>query len=294
MKSPEVSIICLCYNHEPYVGEAISSAFGQDHDNLEVIVVDDFSQDGSRETIAQLQRTYPELKVIYNPSNLGNCASFNRAFRLAQGQYIIDLAADDVLMPQRVSSGIADLAALPAEYGVHYGDHEWIDPTGKSLGFHYDRDEHGSVTNPPPSGYIYDRVLASYFISAPTMMIRREVLEELGGYDASLSYEDFDFWVRSSRNWRYHFSDKVMVKKRAVKGSLSSRQFRYGSVHDRSTYRVCTKALTLNRDLREHEALKKRLRYERKHALANGNLRLAWDYHRLIQAVNVKMNTHSN
>ena len=291
MESPLVSIICLCYNHQPYVSEALASACLQTYDNIEVIIVDDCSKDGSAETIAQLVQTYPEVRFIRNSVNRGNCASFNKAFELSNGRFIIDLAADDVLLPERVATGVAELTALPPDFGVHYCDHEWIGPTGKSLGFQYARDDQGRLIDPPPSGDIYVEVLEKYFISAPTMMIRREVLEDLGGYDASLSYEDFDFWVRSARKWGYHFSDKVLVKKRVLSGSLSSSQFRFGSVHDRSTYQVCAKALKLNVNQAEHHALKNRLVYERKHALASGNLRLAWDYHLLIRQVNALIHT---
>lgn len=290
MDIPKVSIICLCYNHKSYLEEAIESAFSQDYDNLEVIVVDDCSTDGSKGIIASLSEKYSNLQVILNRKNVGNCKSFNKGFAHSTGYYIIDLAADDILLPNRVSVGMVDLAAQQEDFGVHYSDHEWIDPTGKSLGYQYDKDSQGNLIDRPPSGDIYADILERYFISAPTMMIRREVLEELGGYDESLAYEDFDFWVRSSRNWRYFFSDKVLVKKRVVKGSLSSAQFRFGSKHDRSTYLVCQKALKLNKNTEEHLALKRRLIYERKHALANGNLRLAKDYHELIREVDKRLN----
>jgi glycosyltransferase involved in cell wall biosynthesis len=285
MNLPKVSIICLCYNHKSYIEEAIRSAFHQNYDNLEIIALDDCSTDGSHEVLLTLARKYPSLRLILNSTNLGNCASFNKAFALSTGDYIIDLAADDILLPERVSIGVAELETQPNEVGVHYSDHEWIDYTSKSLGYQYERDEHGGLINRPPSGDIYTDILERYFISAPTMLIKREVLDQLGGYDESLTYEDFDFWVRSSRNWRYHFSDKVLVKKRILEGSLSTSQFRFASGHDRSTYAVCVKALELNRNEKEHNALKGRLSYERKHALANGNLKLAKDYHVLIQEV---------
>lgn len=285
MIQPKVTIICLCYNHEPYVEEALDSAFGQDYQNIEVIAVDDASTDGGWEVLLALSRKYPDLRLIQNSTNQGNCSSFNKALAQSGGDYIIDLAADDVLDPNRASIGVTELEAESNDFGIHYCDHEWVDPTGKSLGYQYEKNEDGSLTYPPPSGDIYAEVLERYFISAPTMMIRREVLEQLGGYDETLSYEDFDFWVRSSRRWKYKFSDQILVKKRVVRGSLSAAQFRFGSQHDRSTFQVCQKAFKLNKNNSEHLALKKRLSYERKHAIASGNLRLAKDYHSLIGEV---------
>ncbi len=287
MSFPKTSILCLCYNHESYVEEAIDSAFGQDYENIEVIAVDDCSTDKSRDVLSDLTRKYPGLLLISNSANLGNCASFNKAFNQSTGDYIIDLAGDDILAPDRVSVGVDVLGSESDDIGVHYCDHEWIDPTGKSLGYQYERSKDGSLRNPPPSGDIYVDVLERYFISAPTMMIRRQVLEQLGGYDETLSYEDFDFWVRSSRSWKYKFSSEVLVKKRVLRNSLSKKQFRFGSQHDRSTFQVCQKALKLNKGIQEHNALRRRISYERKHAIASGNLKLAKDYYSLIREVDL-------
>jgi hypothetical protein len=104
------------------------------------------------------------------------------------------------------------------------------------------------------------------------------VLDDLQGYDESLAYEDFDFWVRSSRHYQYLYSNQVMVKKRKVFNSLSSRQYRFGSAQLRSTYKVCEKASKLNQSPAEERALDKRIRYELRNALLTGNLKLAVDF----------------
>ncbi len=284
---PKVTIICICYNHLPYLEVSIRSALRQEYDNVEVIVADDGSTDGSQELLRKLSESLG-FRLIINGKNLGNCATFNRAFALSSGEYIIDLSTDDILLPQRVSCGVKEFQPAGQAYGVHFTDHEWIDKSGKSLGYHYKRNDLGDIKEDVPSGDIYADVLEQYFISAPTMMIRKEVLVELGGYDESLSYEDFDFWVRSSRKWKYLFSDEVLVQKRRLEKSLSNQQFRFASQHDRSTYRVCKKAFDLNVSLDEHNALVRRLKYERKHAVINGNLQLARDYSELIGLVKLK------
>lgn len=292
MSFAKTSIICLCHNHEPYIEEAIDSAFGQDYENIEVIAVDDCSTDKSQDVLAGLTKKYPELLLIWNANNQGNCISFNKALAQSTGDYIIDLAGDDVLAPDRVKVGVEVLEAENDDFGIHYCDHEWIDPSGKTLGYQYERSEDGSLLNPPPSGDIYADVLERYFISAPTMMIRRQVLVQLGGYDESLSYEDFDFWIRSSRSWKYKFTDHILVKKRVLQNSLSTKQFRFGSQHDRSTFQVCQKALRLNRSIQEHTALRRRISYERKHAMVSGNLKLAKDYHGLIGEIDLLLKSH--
>jgi hypothetical protein len=99
------------------------------------------------------------------------------------------------------------------------------------------------------------------------MLFRRAVVEKLGGYDESLSYEDFDFWVRSSRYFRYIYSAEPMVRKRILHGSHGSARLNKKNAHILSTARVCEKALLLNRTNAEHTALARRCLYELKWAL---------------------------
>jgi len=105
-------------------------------------------------------------------------------------------------------------------------------------------------------------------------MFKRQVIEELGGYDEELDYEDFDFWVRSSRKFKYCYTDKVLVKKRKVFGSLSSKQTQKGNTHLMSTLRVCEKAFKLNTTSQDKSALNKRLRFEARQCLRTENYQL--------------------
>ena len=87
------------------------------------------------------------------------------------------------------------------------------------------------------------------------MMVKRKVLDDLQGYDESLAYEDFDFWIRSGKITKYCYTDKALVKKRVLKNSLSSGQYKWNSVMLASTYRVCLKAEKLNESEAETRAL---------------------------------------
>lgn len=272
MEKPLVSIICLCANHEKYVASAIESAVRQSYQALELIVVDDASTDNSVEVIQELASIH-QFAFLQNKTNLGNCKSFNKAFQISKGAYIIDLAADDVLLPGRVATGVEVLEKAGDEYGVHFCDVELLNQHGKSKGTHYKRDRSGRLLEQVPSGYIYTELVEKYFISAPSMMMRSSVLEELNGYDEELSYEDFDFWVRSSHEYKYAFSDEVLVQKRILKSSLSSFQKRYKNKHAFSTAKVCQKAAKLNRTKAANDALLKRISYELKWALITEN----WD-----------------
>ena len=264
---PLVTLICLCYNHARFLREALDSVLNQTYPNLEIIVADDFSTDNSREIIEEYVRKFPRIKYLPNERNLGNCAAFNRAFKISQGEFIIDFATDDVLMPERVAEQIAAFEKLDASYGVIYTDAELIDDSGRHLGYFYKRDQGGKHLKPTPSGEVFAEVLARHFISTPTMMMRRSVFEKLGGYDASLAYEDFDFWVRSARTFKYFFLDKPLTKRRIHAAQMSQQQYKPHDKQIFSTIAVCRKAKALVQNETEKQALVTRVKYEWKQAV---------------------------
>ncbi len=197
---------------------------------------------------------------------------------MASGEFIIDLASDDVLNPDRIEKGIMAFRSTGEETGVNFTDAELINENGIRTGYHSDRFPHESI----PQGNIYTEILFRYFINSPTMMIRRRVFEKLDGYDETLAYEDFDFWVRSSRDFNYCYTAEALVKKRILPDSLGKMQYKKGSKQMMSTFHVCEKAFELNRTKEEQLALRKRIRYELAHALHVGEFGIAFNYLRLL------------
>lgn len=160
---------------------------------------------------------------------------------------------------------------------INFTDADWISEDGSYLYRHSDRFPHHSI----PEGNIYRHLIERFFICSPTMMFSREVIDSLNGYDEDLSYEDFDFWIRSSRNFSYCYTPEVLVKKRIVEHSMSARQFTVLSPQLKSTFSVCEKILLLNRSRNEQKALAKRIRYEIRMCLRLLNFPLALRYVRL-------------
>ncbi len=289
MSKPLVSIIVLCYNHSDFVEEAIQSVIHQEYQPIEMIVVDDASSDESVNKILKLRQDH-SFHFIPNDKNLGNCRSFNQALGLSKGKYVIDLAADDLLLSERVSIGVEALENLPEKYGVHFCDTELIDASGNSLGGHYQRNERGKLIEMVPQGEVFSELVRRYFISTPTMMMKKKVLDELGGYDENLTYEDFDFWVRSSRKYDYAFSDKILVKKRILKKSLSTQQRKPGNKHALSTAIVCERAFELCENRTELLALRARIYYELKWATVAGNFKAIQKHVNLLRKIVAKLN----
>lgn len=280
MTTPLVSVICLCYNQKPFVEAAIQSVLNQTYNNIELILVDDGSTDSSKEEIRKTLKD-TDIAFIDLRENIGNCSAFNMGFRKSKGEFIIDLAADDMLLPHRVEAGINDFANAPEHTGVHFSDVFLTDPSGKILTTHYKRDPDGHIRENVPSGDVYLPMITRYFVSPPSMMTRREVLEKMGGYDESLSYEDFDFWIRSSREYRYIFNKTPLVKKRILKRSHGTSQFAFRNSHLNTTYAICEKIFSLNRIKEEDKALIARCNYEIRQCIKTFNFGLIPKYNLL-------------
>ena len=135
---PLVSIICLCYNHEKYVVETLQSVINQSYSNIELIIVDDYSSDNSKDVIVNWLKDYPEIQFIANNVNLGNTKSFNKAFQLSKGEYIIDLAADDVLLTNCVAKQLNGFKNSKFEnIGLIYGNAELISENGTFISYYF-------------------------------------------------------------------------------------------------------------------------------------------------------------
>lgn len=273
MDKPLVSVICVCYNQARFVTEALNSVMAQTYTSIELIVIDDGSTDGSPKKIKQWIAAHSQTTLLLNGVNIGYCKTFNKAAALAKGKYLIDLSADDVLMPNRVEVGVQTLESTP-QAGVTFSDAEHIDEWGNTISLHSNRFPHPTI----PVGDIYVDLIKRFFICSPTMMFSRKVFDYLGGYDESLDYEDFDFWIRSARQYHYVYTPEVLLKKRKVSGSLSDSQFRLRSSHSFTTFRVCEKIAQLNRTEEERKALQRRVRYELWLNLRLGNLSIVWNY----------------
>jgi glycosyltransferase involved in cell wall biosynthesis len=273
--APLVTIIALCHNHAPYLHAALNSILAQDYAPLEVWLVDNGSTDGSPAILRAYAQAQPGWHLLLLPANIGNCRAFNQAFFQSQGEFVVDFATDDILLPQRLGQQVALFQALPPDYGVVYSNCELISEAGAPLGL-YHRPAKGEALHPrPASGWVFGEVLRRYFISTPTMLMRRATLLALGGYDEALSYEDFDFWVRASRHWRFQYQDAVTTRKRKHPRSMSAQVTTAHDPYLASTLAVCRKALALCRTPAEARTLAQRLRYELLHALRRRQWRAA-------------------
>jgi glycosyltransferase involved in cell wall biosynthesis len=271
--NPLVTIICLCYNHESYVVETLNSVINQSYPSIELIIVDDCSSDNSKRIITTWIEKKPEIQFITNETNLGNTKSFNKALELAKGEFVIDLAADDMLLPNCVVLQInAFKNSNYKNLGVVYGNVELISENGSFDSYYFPVNNQKKAIENRITGDIYKYVLSgSNSICSVSAMIKKTVFDRLQGYDETLAYEDLDFWIRASRLYEFDFIDEPLVQKRIVTNSLGSDFFKKNDSRAKkinySTYLILKKAITINQTRAEDLAIQKRVHHEIMHTL---------------------------
>ncbi|TDW52578.1 GT2 family glycosyltransferase [Flavobacterium sp. 270] len=263
-----VTIICLCYNHEKYVVESLLSVIHQNYPFVELIIVDDFSKDQSVATILKWIKDYPQVQFIANETNLGSTKSFNKALKLAKGDFIIDLATDDVLLPNCVSLQLKAFKESPYKnLGIVYGNAELITENSAFDSYYFPVDSQKKTIEKRETGDIYLSVISGgNSICSVSSMVKKAVFDDLNGYDENLAYEDLDLWIRASRKYEVDFIDEILIQKRISTDSLGTHFFIKNDARSKkinfSTYLIIKKAITLNKSKIEHKAILKRMHFE--------------------------------
>ncbi|MEC5166147.1 glycosyltransferase involved in cell wall biosynthesis [Flavobacterium sp. PL11] len=290
--SPLVTVICLCFNHEKFVVEALESVLFQTHQNVELIIADDFSTDNSVQVIEQWLKKNPEIKFLVNKKNLGNTKTFNQCLKLSKGEYIIDLAADDILKPDCIASQLRGFATTKYEnIGLIYGNAELINENGGFISYYFKTDGNKKRIQSQPTGNIYIGLLnGDNNVCSISSLVKREVFKKLDGYDENLAYEDYDLWIRASRTYNFDYIDEILIQKRVLSNSMytllfkknnrKTQQFNY------STYLILKKVYVLNQNKREFVAMLKRIHFEMTVAFKTRDFNLLKKY--IIMELNVR------
>lgn len=259
---PLVSIICLSYNHEDYVVEALNSVINQTYPNIELLIADDCSTDNSVEIIQNWLLHYPKVYFSGNEKNLGNTKTFNQLVKKAKGKYIIDLAADDVLLPNCIEKQVTTFQNTKYKnLGIVYGNIIEIGEDGNFLTNYYTEEDH------PKSGNIYEMVIShATKICSVSSMVKRDVFENVGYYNEGLFYEDLDLWVRTSRKYDFEYIPEILAKKRVLPQSLGAHFYKKKNKKTKqlhySSLVILKNAYHLNRSKNEFKALLGRIKYE--------------------------------
>ncbi len=208
---PLISVIIPVYNGEKTIKDTIESVLNQTFSDLELIVINDGSQDATSEIVNRIRE--PRLKFFSYP-NAGLAASRNRGISLAVGEFISFIDADDLWTPDKLESQFNALQ-VNAQAAVAYSWTDWIDESGQFL---------------RPGGYIiangnvYEQLLKRDFIEGGSnVLIRTQALAEVGGFDESLNaVEDWDMWLRLAARYEFASIPSPQILYRISPNSMST------------------------------------------------------------------------
>ncbi len=178
---PHVSVVIPAYNAERFIVETVNSALNQTYQDLEVIVVDDGSKDG---TVAALAQFGNRIRV-HQQANGGVAKARNTGVSLARGTYIAFLDADDLWLPQKLERQLTSTAPMS------YTDRLNIGERGHLPELH-------SEIKPMRGGDLFVPLMREQnFITSTSVMLRRALFEKMGGFYTGLNgTEDWDLWIR--------------------------------------------------------------------------------------------------
>lgn len=235
-----VSFILTCYNHARYAEQALGSILSQTHRPSQLIVTDDASTDESVEVIeAWIERYWPEAIFIGNQENRGLTATLNEAVPLVSGDAVAIMSADDWMADDRIAKQALILLNQP-EIAMVHSDVLDVDSNGVPLRFGSDR-----IGDVETSGDLFMVLLGRNVISAPSVMLRTDVLRSAGPYDESLSAEDYDMWLRLSRTNRWAYIPEPLINyRRHADATTKSRDYLFASREQKLT--VLRKHLGVN------------------------------------------------
>lgn len=216
--APLVSVIIPTYNSSGFIAQAVQSVLEQTHRRYEVIVVDDGSTDETKDVLSKFGNC---IKYLYQ-ENRGPAAARNMGIKVASGEYICFLDADDVWTRGKLELQIAFMEHHPT-IGLVFADHEEFNAEGvilaSFLGQKVVRDD---LMLQSPIRDAFMRLVIENFISTPTVMVRKECFETVGLFDESLrSVEDRDLWLRISAHFEIACLPEIVCRRRVHKSNIS-------------------------------------------------------------------------
>ncbi len=203
MKSnPLITAIIPTFNRSSVIINALNSVLKQSYNPIEIIIIDDGSNDNTfNKTYSLLKKN--NVRYIYQP-NKGVSSARNIGIQNANGEFIAFLDSDDLWHKNKLELQM-NFLLNQSEYNICYTNEIWI-RNGIKVN---QKKKHAKY-----SGNIYINCLKLCIISPSSIIMKREVINDIGLFDESLpACEDYDYWLRLSAKYPIHFIDKPLITK---------------------------------------------------------------------------------
>ena len=221
---PRLSVCLPTYNGEAYIAEAVRSVLQQSYSPFEIVVVDDGSNDRTLEILQSF--TDPRIRIYQNPRRRGIPGNWNEAVALARGEYACVFHQDDVMLAGNLARKMTLFDSDPS-LSLVYSEAEPIieSDAPNRLGDERPGDERGEAeTDFVREGEECFRqlLLRGNSICAPTVIVRREQLAGVGGFNEALGYTcDYEMWMKLCVEGRIGFIHDTLVRYRWHAGNAS-------------------------------------------------------------------------
>jgi glycosyltransferase involved in cell wall biosynthesis len=200
---PKVSIVIPTYNSAQFLDETLQSVFSQTFNDFEIIVIDDGSTDQTRKVLSK----YDDRIRYFLQENGGPAKARNRGIRESLGEYIAFLDADDIWLPTKLEKQVSRFQQNP-ELGMVFTENSCFDQNGiylTSLG----------KRKKLMRGDLVKNIFLHSGVATPTVMVRREVFNQIGVFDEELYMsEDDNMWIRVTANFKAELIDEPLAKAR--------------------------------------------------------------------------------
>lgn len=207
--TPKASIVIPVYNGSNYLREAVDSALNQTYRNIEVIVVNDGSNDSGK--TKEIAKSYGKRIRYFYKENGGVASALNLGIRNMKGEYFSWLSHDDVYYPSKIEEQIKYLRDINRDDIIIYSDFELIDTNSKFI-----KDVRLGEIEPKK---IIAALLYESFMHGCTLLIPRKCFQDEMLFNENLrSTQDYDLWFRLSMNYNFVHLDKVLIKSRQHSG----------------------------------------------------------------------------
>ena len=208
--SPRVSVIIPSYNSAKYIGQALESVFAQTYKDYEIIVADD----GSTDETVQVLEAYQDRITLLTLPHKGICATRNEAIRQSHGEFIALLDSDDLWEPTKLQLQVAYLDRH-SEFALVY-----------AYSTNFTNEDEGNVSLVKKldfEGHIFKDLFTKNSFANSTIVMRRSVFDEMGGYDESLiAMEDYELNLRIAREYPIGRVPQSLLRRRIHPDSFYS------------------------------------------------------------------------
>ena len=198
---PKVSAIIPVYNGEKYIRNAIQSVIGQTYPNLEIIVIDDGSTDGTGSLVT---KSFPSVRY-FRQENQGAAAARNLGIRKSTGEYVAFLDSDDVWLPEKISRQVEQIARDPKIKIIHTNIKIKVDGQLRDTAYPIEHQE----------GRMFENLLLhTGSVVCSTLLMDKKCFEKVGYFDEELrTAEDVHLFLRLAYYYDFHFlNDALTIK----------------------------------------------------------------------------------